>query len=437
MSTALKFPRSAIQLSASEALKLRPEQLQALKYEWDLWKLPHQIPPAWNWDTWLQIGGRGTGKTWSVAQEIRKGVCNEGVRRINLIGRNAAHVRDDMVNGETGIIAAFPPHQRPVYLSSQSLVRFHTGAEAIMLSAETPENIQGKNAERTWADEFSTFGDKTEATWNQICLSTRVGDPRKYITTNSLPDNDYLRKLLDEAADRRIAVTKATSYDNFSNLPPAYQAQVLEMSKTAYGRAWITGELYEPEGALWKAAWFKYLPVAPPGGRCIVAVDPSGTKDGDETGIIVAKRVGDRGYILEDLSGKHDPEQWPKLLVATAKRYGASIVIERNRGLDYLRALIRPLDRNVPIKEINVAGKKQDRFLPISALYEMGRIYHCPKMPALEQQMCNWVPDTKGPRRSPDRIDAAVYALNELGFHLGIARGLAPLSQEPSITTSE
>ncbi|MGL4442642.1 MAG: terminase large subunit domain-containing protein [Alsobacter sp.] len=419
MATAFNFPRSLIQLSASEALKLPPEQLQALKYEWDLWKLPHQCPPEWQWDTWLQIGGRGTGKNWGVVQEIRKDVYR-GVRRFNFVGRNSAHIRDDMVNGETGIIAAFPPHQKPQYLSSHSLVRFHTGAEALMLSAETPENIQGKNAERTWCDEFSTYGEKTEATWDQVCLSTRVGDPRKYVTTNSLPDNDYLRKLLDEAETRRIAVTRATSYDNFSNLPPAYQQQILEMSKTAYGRAWITGDFYEPEGALWKSAWFKYLPEAPPGGRCIVAVDPAGTKDGDETGIVVAKRVGNFGYVLEDLSGRHDPEKWPKLLVDTARRYKASIVIERNRGLDYLRALIRPLDRQVAIKEINVAGKKQDRFLPIANYYELGKIFHCPKMPELEKQMCNWVPNLKGPRHSPDRVDATVYALNELGFQFNV-----------------
>lgn len=424
-----QFPRSVIQRSASEALKLSPKALAALKYEWDLWKLPHQVPPAWDWDTWLQCGGRGTGKNWGTVQEIRRDICDRGVRRINLIGRNSAHVRDDMVNGETGIIAAFPPHQKPEYISSQSLVRFHTGAEAIMLTAEAPDNIQGKNAERAWLDEFSTYGEKAEAVWTQVVLSTRVGEPKKYITTNSLPDNPFLRRLMEEADHRRIAVTRATSYDNFSNLPDAYQAQILEMSRTAYGRAWVTGEFYEPEGALWRASWFKYLPEAPSGGRTVVAVDPAGTMAGDETGIIVAKRVGNLGYIVADLSGKHDPEQWPKMVVKTAKDYGAAcIVIERNRGLDYLRALIRPHDRNIPLKEINVVGKKEDRFAPVSSLYELGRIFHAPKMPRLEEQMCNWDPRSTGPRRSPDRIDATVYAINELGFHLGVAGGLGRLN---------
>jgi phage terminase large subunit-like protein len=285
-----------------------------------------------------------------------------------------------------------------------------------------------------WLDEFSTYGEKSEETWTQVVFATRVGQPKKLITTNSLPDNTFLRKLIAEADERRIAVTKSTSYENFANLPPAYQAQVREMARTAYGRAWISGEFYQPEGALWKSDWFKYLPEAPPGGRTVVAVDPSGSVGGDETGIVVAKRVGNLGYIMEDLSGRHDSEVWPKMVVDAARRQRAAcIVIERNRGLDFLRALIRPLDRTIPLKEINVTNRKDDRALPVAALYELGRIYHCPKMPRLEEQMCNWDPKSQEAQRvrrkatSPDRIDAAVHAIAELGFHLGVAKGLAPV----------
>ncbi len=430
-----EFPRPLAQRTASELLTYPPEILAALRYQWELWALPHQVAPDWDWDAWLNEGGRGSGKTTGAAQYIRGGVYR-GVKRINFIGRTAASVRDDMVNGEAGIIAAFPPHERPEYISSQSLVRFHTGAVALMLTAEEPKAIQGKNAEITWCDEFSTYGEKTEEVWSQVCLSTRVGDPKKLITTNSLPDNAFLDRLGAEAVERRIAVTKSTSFDNFANLPPGFQLQVREMMRTAYGRAWVLGEKFRPEGALWKEAWFRYLPTAPSGGRTVVAVDPSGTELGDETGIIVARRVGDCGYILEDLSGNHDSEVWPAMVVAAATRWGAeTIVIERNRGLDFLRALIRPHDphRAFHLKEINVTRRKDDRALPIAALYELGastgkgKIFHCPKMPRLEEQMCNWDPRSQEARRirhkstSPDRIDALVHAISELGFHLAIA----------------
>lgn len=424
----MKYPRAPVHLAANELLKCSPAQLKALRYEWDLWALPHQIPPAWGWDTWLNIGGRGSGKNFGATQYVRQKV-NEGVRRINFVGRTAASVRDDMVRGEAGIIAAFPPRQKPEYISSQSVVRFHTGAEALLLTAEEPAAIQGKNAEISWLDEFSTYGEKSEEVWRQTVLATRVGDPKKIITTNSLPENAFLEKLLEETDDRRIAVTQSTSYDNFANLPDAYQREIEEMVKTAYGRAWVLGKKYRPEGAIWKQEWFQYLPQAPAGGRTVVAVDPAGSVTGDETGIIVAKRVGNFGYVIDDKSGHHDAEDWPAIVVKAARDHRAAcIVIERNRGLDFLRALIRPLDRSIPLKEINVTNRKDDRAFPIAALYELRRIFHCPQLPKLEQQMTNWDPrsqETQRARRkatSPDRIDAAVHAISELGFHLGVAK---------------
>jgi phage terminase large subunit-like protein len=427
------YPQPLAQRTAAELLTYPPEVLEQLRYEWDLWALPHQLPPAWVWDTWLNIGGRGSGKTTGATQYIRRADAM-GVRRFNFIGRTAASIRDDMVRGEAGIMAAYPPHERPEYISSQSVVRFRSGAEALLLTAEEPAAIQGKNAEVTWLDEFSTYGARAEEVWTQVVLATRVGDPKKLITTNSQPENPFLWKLIAEAEQRRIAVTQSTSFDNFANLPPAYQRQVEEMMRTAWGRAWILGQRFESEGALWKRAWFRYLPTAPTGGRTVVGVDPAGTDDGDETGIVVAKRVGDLGYVLEDLSGNHDPEKWPAMVVDAARRHRdkagnpATVVIERNRGLNFLRALIRPLDRTVPLKEVYSTRSKDDRALPVANLYELGRIFHIGKHERLEDQQTSWDPKSQATQRakrkatSPDRIDALVHAITELRFGLGLVR---------------
>jgi len=428
--TPSEYPRSKIRsLPPAEIdalLSLDDAELADIAYTWDFRALPHQRRPKVEHDTWIHIGGRGSGKTTAATEAIREDVY-AGVRRFNFIGRTAASIRDDMVQGEAGIIAAFPPRERPEYISSQSCVRFHTGAEALLLTAEEPLAIQGKNCERAWLDEFSTYA-RPEDVWSQISLACRVGEPRKYVTTNSLPDCPFLDKLVSEAAERRIAVTRSTSFDNYENLPEQYQREVEQMMRTAWGRAWILGEKYKPEGALWHEDWIQYLPAPPPGGRTVVAVDPSGTERGDETGIIVARRVGDLGYVCEDLSGHHDAEVWPKLVVDAAHRWGAkAIVIERNRGLDFLRALIRPHDRHIRLDEINVTNKKDDRAYPIANLYELKRIFHCPMLPQLEKQMLNWDPSTQETQRakrkasSPDRIDALVHAIAWLGFHVGSA----------------
>lgn len=428
----LTYPLPLAARITAELEKLPPESLAKLRFNWELWQLPHQVPPTdWEWDTFLHVGGRGSGKTTGVSQEIRKAVCDEGVKRINLVGRTAANVRDDMINGEAGLLAAFPPDQRPEYISSQSLVRFQTGAIALMLTAEEPKAIQGKNAEITWCDEFSTYGEKAEEVWRQVCLSTRVKtirEPRKYITTNSLPENAFLQRLIDEADYRKIAIRRSTSFDNFANLPAAYQRQVDEMMHTAYGRAWVLGEKYAPEGALWKEEWLRWIPEAPhgPEASTVVAVDPAGSEFGDETGIIVAKRVGKFGYVLEDLSGHYDAEVWPRMVVDAARKHRAFVVIETNRGLGFLKALIAPIDRSIRLQEITTTKKKDDRALPIAALYELGRIFHCGKHVRLEQQMLNWDPKSQEAMRSrrkatsPDRLDALVHAIAALKLHVGL-----------------
>ena len=46
-----------------------------------------------------------------------------------------------------------------------------------------------------------------------------------------------------------------------------------------------------------------------------------------------------------------------------------------------------------------------------AALYEQGRVHHVNAFPDLEDQMCSWEPGD----RSPDRLDALVWACTELG----------------------
>jgi phage terminase large subunit-like protein len=69
------------------------------------------------------------------------------------------------------------------------------------------------------------------------------------------------------------------------------------------------------------------------------------------------------------------------------------------------------VDPGIPFKAVHASRGKQTRAEPISAYYEQGRIHHVGSFPALEDQMCDWVP---GLSESPDRVDALVWALTEL-----------------------
>ena len=51
---------------------------------------------------------------------------------------------------------------------------------------------------------------------------------------------------------------------------------------------------------------------------------------------------------------------------------------------------------------------------PVAALYEQGRVAHARRFPALEDEMCDFGPEGLSNGRSPDRLDALVWALGEL-----------------------
>jgi phage terminase large subunit-like protein len=79
---------------------------------------------------------------------------------------------------------------------------------------------------------------------------------------------------------------------------------------------------------------------------------------------------------------------------------------------------------NLPITAVHASRGKQTRAEPISALYEQGRVHHVGAFPLLEDECCQWLP-TAG--RSPDRLDALVWALTELMLGAGVAS--APIYQ--------
>lgn len=428
------YPMSLAHRSAEELLRLPDPVLAKIRYDFDFWALPHQLAPK-DYDVCIWYGGRGGGKSFAAAQECRRQI-DSGVKRIGLLGLSANKVRNDMIRGPAGILAAFPPGAAK-YNASQARVVFYGGkAEALILTASKPDNLRSGGLGFIWMDEFSAYGNKAEEVYHQARMSNREQSPKLVITTNTRPHLPFLVDLVNQAkTDPRIVAIRASSFDNFNNLPENVQRYYAELAKTQLGRAEIWGEFWQPEGVLWKREWFKYRPCPPIRSKVVVAVDPSGTDDGDETGIVVAAKSGNDGYILEDISGHHPSEgekSWPKLVVQAARRHRANyVLIERNRGLNFLRALLRPHDPNLAIKEVYTNRNKEDRALPIAQFYELGRVYHDHRMEKLEQQMLSWDPreleEMKRRRKatSPDRLDAACMAIGELGLHL------APVAFQP------
>ena len=81
---------------------------------------------------------------------------------------------------------------------------------------------------------------------------------------------------------------------------------------------------------------------------------------------------------------------------------------------------IKTISRNVPFKAVRASRGKAIRAEPIAAMYEDGKVTHVKEFEQLEDQMCTWTPDDTS--HSPDRVDALVWALTEIGRDRGNLR---------------
>ena len=79
---------------------------------------------------------------------------------------------------------------------------------------------------------------------------------------------------------------------------------------------------------------------------------------------------------------------------------------------------MRTKGKEVAYKAVHAARGKLARADPISALYEQGRVHHVGSFAELEDEMCDFDPITTV--KSPNRMDALVWALTELSDQVGM-----------------
>ncbi|MBI3704550.1 MAG: DNA-packaging protein [Rhizobiales bacterium] len=387
---------------------------------------PHQRPPRLansgaEWTTWLILGGRGAGKTRAGAEWVRSIALNDKHARIALIGETEHEVRSVMVEGVSGLLAAHRSGARPQWTPTTRRVEWPGGAVAEVFSAENYEALRGPQFSAAWCDELAKWR-QAEATFDMLQFGLRLGErPRQVVTTTPRPIA-LLKRLID---DPRTAVTHAGTRANAYNLAPAFVETVLaRYQDTRLGRQEIAGEIVEERAdALWTRARIEDGRIAapPPLNRIVVAVDPpaSAKKGADACGIVAAGRADDGGiYVIADatVSGA-SPQGWATKAVALWRRLSAdALVVETNQGGDMVKAVIREVDGNVPMLSVHATRGKYLRAEPVAQLYEQGRVRHAGTFPTLEDEMCDFGLDGLSSGRSPDRLDALVWAVTALTF---------------------
>lgn len=126
---------------------LDPESILA---DWSMWARPSQLPPPGEWGTWLMQAGRGAGKTRAASEWINERVRKGLAKRIALLGRTSADVRDVMIQGDSGLIESSHPGEVPVWEPSKRRLSWPNGAFALAFSADEPDQLRGPQFDAGW-----------------------------------------------------------------------------------------------------------------------------------------------------------------------------------------------------------------------------------------------------------------------------------------------
>jgi phage terminase large subunit-like protein len=392
--------------------------VEALLYDWPgFLARPTQLAPPGNWRTWLVLAGRGFGKTRTGGEWVRSKVEAGVYGRLALVAPTAADARDVMVEGESGVLSISPPWNRPKYEPSKRRLTWPNGAQATLYSADEPDRLRGPQHDGAWADEIASWS--YADAWDQLQFGLRLGDDPRIVATTTPKPIHLIRDLVKSPT---TVLTRGTSYQNRANLAPAFFSEIIaKYEGSRLGRQELLAELLEDTpGALWKRKQIDDLRLAtvPSLKRKVIALDPpvSSGENSAECGIIVAGLDElNHGHILADLSLRGTPDEWMRAGIKAYHDWNCDkLVAEVNNGGELIQSLLRVYDKNVAYAAVRASHSKYTRAEPVAGLYEQKRVHHVGSFPALEDQMCSFLPGGE----SPDHMDAMVWAI----WHLMLSR---------------
>lgn len=391
------------------------EELHFITQEWLFWARDKQLPPERDFRVWLLLAGRGFGKTRAGSEWVHQ-LARVKDRHIGLVGGSASDVRYVMVEGPSGILQTGHEEERPKWFSSKNQLIWPNGTIARCFSADAPGQLRGPEFHFAWADEVAKW--RYSEAWDNLMLGLRKGDCPQILATTTPRPLGWLAELA-KAPDTALVVGKTV--ENQANLAQGFIAAM----RQAYGqsdlaRQELDGELLaDYPGALFSRAQLAAIVAKPPERaqfiRIVIGVDPA-IGGANETGIIIAgKTIDNQLWILADHSLNAPPHIWSAKIRQYFQQWRAeSVVVEINQGGDLVTHLLRQNGTPLPVRTVRAMKQKAARAEPIAAAYARGEIWHGGVFTELVDQMVSFCPSAPHNQPSPDRLDAAVWALHAL-----------------------
>jgi phage terminase large subunit-like protein len=329
------------------------------------------------------------------------------------VGTTLHDVREVMVEGPSGIKTIAADIDRPRWEGGRKRLVWSNGTVAYAFSAEDPDSLRGPQFHAAWADEFCAWR-APDRVLSNLRFGLRLGvTPQLVVTTTPRP----IAALKTLIAEPGTMTDRGRTWDNAEHLPQAYLQHLKDLyAGTRLEAQEMDGLIVEGEGALFQAKDIAAARGTRPEDldKIVVAVDPPITAKGDACGIVAVGRAGDRAYVLADRSiAGLTPLGWARRVVETATMVQAhQVVAEANQGGEMVRTVLTQAGCAKPIQLVHATRAKRARAEPVAALYEQGRVVHCGRFTALEEELMGLGCATAS--ASPDRADALVWAVSTL-----------------------
>lgn len=430
---------------------LTNQEVEEFFRDWLVWARDNQLPPDWDWDTWLLKCGRGFGKTRTCVETINTWVGEGWCRRIAIVGQGEDDIRDVMIEGESGFLEASPSWNKPKFYPSKGggALIWPNGCQGTIYSAADTEGLRGPQFHAGWFDEpMAVPRAQRERALDNLEFCLRLGiHPRLLLSTTPKPD-PWMREQekLSRNPENKIHLTEGSTHDNAENLAANFLRKIeRKYGGTKKGKQEILGKtLGDEEGALWTEEVLEEHRLADRDphemadlcDKVVVAIDPNtkGFNDNPKSnkkkvahaaGIVVLGKIGKKNfYVLADRTVGGGPTKWGKAAVLAALEFDADeFVAERNQGGDMVKSV---LDQAMEKEDYFIGvhlpfsnRSKEGRAEPVATAYDRGDVHHVgPKaeMDNLEMQMM-YLHEGEDPTGEDfDRCDALVSGLTRLGI---------------------
>ena len=452
--------------------------------------LPAAVIPAHG--RWLELGGRGTGKTEGAAHYVNRHVeegpaCDPrvpGGHRLTIVAPTQADAVASCVTGVSGL-QAINPGITLTTTNEGTIARWPNGAVARVLGAHSPADVERLRAWTNvccvWVEEAAAMrqlaGVMEQAPYTlRLAGRERTDGGGPHFVISTTPKNrPEVHAIIDRAGPR----TKGRTRDAHRLLSVIRDALMREFGGTSRGRQELDAEVIgDVEGALWvqhrpdlidgvvntddrpgldndrvpegsvggwtphdtldPEARFRIPVAAPPPANptvrveaTVVGVDPAG--GATENGISVVGVANGHGYVLADLTTKGGPDYWGKVAVLAWLDYGAvGIALERTFGGDQSEHVIATAAEalGVPMPAILRAPTQEGKKQRALPLQALAqqRRFHMVGHHPLLEDELTGWVEDETPE-SPNRLDAMVHAARHLLVRAKPAKAASPVGR--------